>query len=198
MARIAGKLTAKSLGWDRNAIGAAVKKVPQDGGRVFIGRVVGIVSGLHETVNDDTSEVQTGLKGNFRGISSLPEMRAKMDGENPVMKDGVAVMEPTGEPITMTAGRCYLPGGIQEMVEGAYKGARQGDTNATVSFGVDLYAVPATNKAGYSYDADTVTEAATADPLDALLQSANALKALPGTKADEPAKVEDKSAKTGK
>lgn len=196
MARIAGKLTAKSLGWNRDEIGIAVKKVPQDGGRVFIGRIVGIVAGLHETVNEDTGEVQTGLKGNFRGVSSKPEM--KQDGNK---KDANGpVMIPTGDAITMTAGRCYLPGGIQEMIEGAYKEAAQSDKNATVSFGVDLYAIPANNKAGYSYDADTVTEAATADPLDALLQSANALKALPGAAVETAAitdetKADDKPAK---
>lgn len=185
MARIAGKLTAKSLGWDRNAIGIAVKRVPADGGRVFIGRIVGIVSGLHETVNEDSGEVQTGLKGNFRGVSSLPEYAQKIDNGGPVTDANGPVMIPTGDNVTMTAGRCYLPGGIQEMIEGAYKGAASGDKNATVQFGVDLYAIPATNKAGYSYDADTVTEASTADPLDALMQSANAVKLLPGTKPVE-------------
>lgn len=180
MARISGKLTAKSLGWDRNAIGTAVKKVPADGGRVFVGRIVGNVTGLHQSMNDETGEVQTGLKGNFRGISSLTETTTDAKGK----------VTDTGKPITMTAGRCYLPGGIQDMIEGAYADANQGDDKGnTVSFAVDLYAIPATNKAGYSYDADTVTDAASVDPLDLLLQSAAAIKALPG--ADEPAKIED-------
>jgi hypothetical protein len=180
MARISGKLTAKSLGWDRSTIGVAVKKVPADGGRVFIGRIVGNVAGLHETMDDQTGEVQTGLKGNFKGVSSLNEFVPKMDGESVVTdKAGVIVMVDTGKQITMTAGRCYLPSGIQDMIEGVYKEARQSDANATVSFGVDLYAIPSANKAGYSYDADTVTEAATSDPLDNLLAAAANIKALP-------------------
>ena len=176
MARISGKLTAKSLGWDRNAIGVAVAKVPADGGRVFVGRIAGEVTGLHQTMNDETGEVQTGLKGNFRGISSLFE------------KDDKGVE--TANRITMTAGRCYLPGGIQDMIEGAYASAIKDDEKATVMFTVDLYAIPATNKAGYGYDADTVTAASTVDPLDALLESAAAIKALPGT-APAPALTDD-------
>ena len=186
MARISGKLTAKSLGWDRNAIGTAVKKVPADGGRVFIGRIVGNVTGLHQSMNDETGEVQTGLKGNFRGISSLNEFVPETNAKGEPKKDakGETIMKDSGAPVTMTAGRCYLPGGIQDMIEGAYADANKGDDKGnSVSFAVDLYAIPATNKAGYSYDADTVTEANQVDPLDLLLQSAAAIRAIPGTTA---------------
>ena len=178
MARISGKLTGKALGWDRNAVGVAVAKVPADGGRVFIGRIAGTVSGLHQTVNDETGEVQTGLKGSFRGISSKFE---PMDSGN---KDanGAAIMVDSDKRVIVTAGRCYLPGGLQEMVEAAYAAATQGDGNAknTVDFALDLYAIPATNKAGYSYDGDTVMEASATDPLDTLFSIAASTKPMPG------------------
>ena len=178
MARISGKLTAKALGWDRNAIGAAVKKVPADGGRVFIGRIGGIVSGLHQTVNDDTGEVQTGLKGSFRGVSAMNETAPDGDKKD---ANGVPVMVDTGKPITVTAGRCYLPGGLQEMIEAAYAQATATDAKATINFALDLYGIPASNKAGYSYDGDTVSEATESDPLDMLFNGANATKPMPGS-----------------
>jgi len=169
MAKLSGKLTAKALGWDRVAIGSETKKVPAEGGRVPLGRIVGIVSGLKQTVNNDTGEVQNGLKGQFRGISTRNDA-----GEILAIKDNA----PQG--VTVTAGVCYLPGGIQEMIEGALAAAQETDPRATVHFGIDLFAIPATNKAGYSFDADNLVDAAEADPLDALLSSAAAtVAALP-------------------
>lgn len=148
---IVGKLTPRSLGWDRNALGTECAKVPADGGKVLIGRIVGIVSGFKETINGDTGEVQRGLKGNFRGISSK------------TIED---------EHITVTSGVCYLPGGIQEMIEGAFVAARETDAKATVNFAIDLFGIPATNKAGYSFKADNIVPATVTDPLAALLEQA--------------------------
>lgn len=188
MARISGKLTPKAIGWDRNAIGAAVKKVPQDSGRVFLGRIVGIVNGFKQTVSEETGEVQTGLKGSFRGLSSLNEVRPVLETVN---IDGKDVERPkrdandqivtldTGNKITTTAGVCYLPGGLQGMIEAAYNEAASADKNATVRFGLDLFAIPATNKAGYSFDADTLVEASENDPLADLLSSAGKQAELP-------------------
>lgn len=99
MARLSGKLTARTLGWDRIAIGAETKKVPADGGRVLLGRFAGIVSGLKQTVNNDTGEVQNGLKGQFRGLSTRNEKGESVD---------------VGKGLIVTAGVCYLPGGIQD------------------------------------------------------------------------------------
>ena len=177
MAKLSGKLTAKALGWDRNAIGPAVAKVPADGGRVHLGRVVGIVSGLKHTVNGDTGEIQNGLKGQFRGLSTRTDK-----GEIVEVGKGQAV----------TAGVCYLPGGIQEMIEGALAAAQESDARATVQFAIDLYAIPATNKAGYSFDAENLVEASESDPLDTLLSSAATVAAAalpaPEEKADEKPK----------
>lgn len=163
MARLSGKLTAKTLGWDRVAIGAEVKKVPAEGGRVLLGRFAGIVSGLKQTVNADTGEVQNGLKGQFRGLST---------------RDAKGEIVGIGKGETVTAGVCYLPGGIQEMIEGTLDAAKEDNEKATVQFAIDLYAIPATNKAGYSFDADTKIEAEEADPLDNLLAQAEEAPAL--------------------
>lgn len=159
---LVGKLSPKAMGWDRNKIGTEVAKVPADGGSVNLGRIVGVVSGLKQTVNGETGDIQTGLKGNFRGISSLE-----------------------GKP-AVTSGVCYLPGGIQEMLEGALASAKENDPRATVSFAIDLFAIPATNKAGYSFKADNIVEAGATDPLQSLLDQAAANKPL-ALAAAEPA-----------
>lgn len=204
MARISGKLSAKSMGWDRNAVGVAVGKVPAAGGRVFIGRIVGSITGLHNTFDEEKGEVQTGLKGEFRGVSSLFEQVPQKDAKGNPVKDakGEIVMVDSDKPITVTAGRCYLPSGLQDMLETAYKSAALSkndkgetvvDNTVSISFGVDLYAIPATNKAGYSYDGDTVIDAVQNDPLDMLLASAASAKPMPGlpAPADETAQIED-------
>jgi len=212
MARLSGKLTAKSLGWDRNAIGAAVGKLG-DNGRVHLGRIVGMVADIHTTVNETTGEIQKGLKGQFRGVSSVNEFTPVMveatdDNGATIMKDGKPVMKAkrdandvpvtvdTGKAITVTAGRCYLPGGLQDMIEGSLTTARASDDKATVQFGIDLFAIKAANAAGYSFDADTLIEAADVDPLDALLTSATsaAQAALPAP--DEAPAVEPTKAAT--
>lgn len=189
---IVGKLTAKSLGWDRFAIGGATKDttVPQR-----LATIVGIVSGLRQTVNNETGDIQTGLKGNFKGVSTLnvfvPE---KDDKGNDVMKDGKPVMRDTGEKIEVRSGVCYLPGGIQEMIEGELARVREHDPKATVSFGIDLFALKDTNKAGYTFKAETRVETAERDPLDMLMNAATGAAALPAPETtDEAADVEAKS-----
>lgn len=182
---LVGKLTPRSLGWDRNALGAETAKLPMDGGKLLIGRIVGIVAGFRETVDGETGDVSRGLKGNFRGISSKLSQVAKVNAKGePVLKDGKPVME-DGEPITVTSGVCYLPGGIQDMIEGAYLAAREADAKATVSFAIDLFGIPATNKAGYSFKADNIVAPSAADPLALLLEQAEANQAaLPAPDAD--------------
>jgi hypothetical protein len=153
------KLTMRALGWSRGKIEEAVGKVPSDGGRVLLGRVAGIIVGtkLAKDVND---EVIVGLKGNFRGVSSV-------DNE------------------TVTSGICFLPSGIQGMLESALAEARQKDQNATVQFAMDVYAIPAKNLAGYSFNADNILGNEDNDPLTALLADAN---------AKSPLQIENKAA----
>lgn len=183
--QIVGKLTAKSLGWDRFAIGNATKDTTQ---RQHMGLIAGVVSGLRQTVNNETGDIQTGLKGNFRGISTVDEMRpAKNKDGTDKVKDGKAVMEPTGEKLIVTSGVCYLPGGIQDMIEGTLAKAKEADPKATVSFALDLYCVKDTNKAGYTFQAETKLEAAERDPLDILIEQARGPAALTDQSASEDA-----------
>lgn len=173
MARLSGKLTAKTLGWGREEIGPAVKAIPQTE-RVLIGRYAGIVSGIKELVNDDTGEVQTGLKGQFRGLSTLDDA-----GENVGVDEKG---EPQGK--TVTAGVCYLPSGLQDIVEGSYRQAIEQDPRATITFVMDVYALFSGNQAGYTYESEMVTEAEENDPLDVLLGSAVDVAAIEdGTKS---------------
>lgn len=166
---LVGKLTPRTLGWDRNRIGTEVAKVPMDGGKVLLGRIVGIVSGLKQTIDKETGDISSGLKGNFKGISSLDE--------KPPVNSGV----------------CYLPGGIQEMLEGSLAQAKENDSKATVRFAIDLFAIPATNKAGYSFKADNIVEASETNPLDDLLNEATRIKAL----ADQSGGATTEGAATG-
>lgn len=185
MARLSGKLTPRALGWTRNMIGIRAEKMT-DAARLPLGRIVGIVSGIHESVDEESGEVRTGLKGQFRGVSTLKVQVEKKDKNGAVvMKDGAPVMVDTDENITVTAGRCYLPSGLQDMIEGAYRAAVKDDPKATVSFGLDLFAMKASNKAGYTFDGDTLVEAEQDDPLSALLEQANETKALPAPVAVE-------------
>ena len=147
--KVDGKLSPRALGWDRDTISAAIKKItPSD--RVLIGRFGGVVAGLKMTENAKDGSVQIGLKGNFRGISSI------LDGK--------------GEPIRSESGVCYIPGGIQEMIEGNYSIAREQDKNATVTFLVDLYAIHANNPVGYTFTAETVVEPGENNQLDMLFE----------------------------
>lgn len=170
---LVGKLTPKALGWDRNKIGSEVAKVPADGGKVLLGRFAGIVAGLRQTVNNDTQEVQSGLKGNFRGISSIDKSE-------------------------VTSGVCYLPGGIQDMIEGALAAAKEADAKATVNFAIDLFAIPATNKAGYSFKADNIVAPNAADPLAMLLEQAEQNSKAAALPAPEAAAETEKAATKAK
>jgi len=188
MARLSGKLTARALGWTRNMIGIRTEKM-SDTARLPLGRVVGIVSGLHDTLNEETGQIMTGLKGQFRGVSTLFVQTEKKNNKGEVVKDkdGNVELIDTDEKIVVTAGRCYLPSGLQDMIEGSYREAIKDDPKATVSFAIDLFAMKAKNKAGYTFDGDTLVEAAADDPLAALLEAADEMKALPAPKAEEPA-----------
>lgn len=170
MARLTGKLTPKSLGWDRMNIALALSTTPPSE-RVLLGMIGGVVTGFKETVDDDKGEIYRGLKGSFKGVS------VKAD--------------PDGVIIENRSGVCYLPGGIQDMIESAWNVATDvtngGDAKATVSFVINLFAIHATNKAGYSFEADNLIAASKIDPLDALLERAKPQGAIPSLEAETPA-----------
>lgn len=174
---IVGKLTAKTLGWDRATLQQATLHTTSP---VLMATVVGIVSGLRQNVNDETGDITTGLKGNFRGVSTRAPMvdtGTKDANDVPIFApvtdaDGKAML------IEARSGVCYLPSGLQDMIEGAYSQAVERDPKATVSFGLDLYCLKDTNKAGYTFKAETKVAAEERDPLDMLMEQVRAPVAL--------------------
>jgi hypothetical protein len=184
------------MGWHRSAIEAGI--VRPDGskisGKILLGRIAGMISGLKQTVDKENGDIQTGLKGNFRGISTKTIWVEKRDKEGKVVtdKDGNKVMEDTGVAVVVSSGVCYLPGGIQEMLEGALKEAQAKDAKAIVNFTIDLFALPSTNRAGYTFSADNIVDTSASDPLDMLLSQAADRKALPAPGDVPTVPVEDK------
>lgn len=155
--RLEQKLTIRALGWTRGKIEEAVGQVPRDTGRVLLGRIAGVVVGT-KNAKDMNDDIITGLKGNFRGQSAL-----EVDGVSGAL---------------VTSGVCFLPGGIQGMIEQDLADAKQHDANATVRFAFDVYAKPATNKAGYTFDAENLLPGEQADPLTELLVAAEQAQPL--------------------
>ncbi len=141
------KLTVATLGWKRRNIEEAVEKIT-DKDRVLLGRIAGVAVGL-KSAKDVNEDIIYGLKGNFRGQSAM-----------------------TGEMVS--SGVCFLPAGIQGMLESELADARKNDTNATIRFAVDIYAIRSKNKAGYSFNADNILPSETADPVSELLMQAQA------------------------
>jgi hypothetical protein len=145
------KLTVATLGWKRRNIEEAVEKI-SDTDRVLLGRIAGVAVGTKAS-KDVNDELIYGLKGNFRGQNVT-----------------------TGEMVS--SGVCYLPSGIQGMIEQDLADARQQDPNATVRFAVDIFAIRAKNKAGYSFNADNILPSETGDPVSGLLDQAQKLSPL--------------------
>jgi len=143
--RLEQKLTVATLGWKRRNIEEAVEKIT-DTDRVHLARIAGVAVGL-KAAKDVNEDIIYGLKGNFRGQSML-----------------------TGEMVS--SGVCFLPAGIQGMLESELADARKEDPNATVRFAVDIFAIRAKNKAGYSFNADNILPSETADPVSELLTQA--------------------------
>lgn len=163
---LVGKLSPKALGWDRIAIATAVGKVAADGSQpVLLGRFVGVVTGLKPIENEKTGDVSYGLKGSFKAVSSVADA-------NGVLKE-------------VRSGVCYLPGGIQDIVEAAWLAASEKDEKkrASIQFAMDIYAIPAANAAGYTFKADNIVDAQAGDATDAIMVAAQGVKPMPGLPA---------------
>lgn len=157
---IVQKLTVKSMGWDRGEILTAVKKTKADGTeKTLIGRFGGIVTSLRQSVDAETGDIRSGLKGEFRGISS---------------KGAV-----------LTSAICYLPGGLQALAESSLEKAQSVNERATVEFMMDVFAIPDTNKAGYTFTGETIVEANSVDHLSKMFEEANSIKSLESPKQEK-------------
>lgn len=141
MSKILPKMSIKTLGANPKA--ASVNLEKEKAKRVPMVRIMGIARGIKAAVGNDGDPV-FGLTGQFEGVNIE-----------------------TGE--TAQSGVLYLPSGIQELIQDPLESAiNAGDKTAAVQFAVDLYAVSATNKAGYSFEADNLAAPEREDPFAAL------------------------------
>lgn len=151
------KMSVKTIGANPSRAKTENRKVP-------LGRFYGVARGIIMKV-DNRGEPITGLTGDFYGVN--------ID---------------TGE--KYQSGVLYLPGGIHEML---VNGVDQGETNdkgkpvyTPVEFGFDVWATPASNPIGYSYEATPLLEARVSDPIADLEEKfADLPKALPAPKEEK-------------
>lgn len=142
-------------------LGANPKKAAAgDNLRIPLIRVLGVASGI-KAATDARGDPVFGLTGQFEGTNIE-----------------------TGE--TAQSGVLYLPGGIQELLQGPLETAIADDKNARIQFAYDIFAVSASNPAGYSFEAENLIEVEREDPF-AAMRAELATKSLP--KLPAPAKA---------
>lgn len=149
---IISKLSVKTMGCNP-ALGKE--------GRVHIARIFGVASGI-KTAKGQNGDPVMGLTGDFRG------QRPDKPGD------------------TWQSGVLYLPSGINELVLDAVD-TGEVDKNdkpiyAEVQFAFDIFAKPASNPAGYQYEASPVIDAKETDKMAEL---AAQLPPMPGAPALE-------------
>lgn len=139
-------------------------------------RVMGVATGLKQAV-DMNGEPTFGLVGQFLAINIAEEIEKPGSGE-------------------YTSGVLYLPGGLQELVQAPLE-VQMNDpdkaiaNSASVQFSMDVFSVPATNKSGYSFEADLLGDAVRADPFAAIKATIGETKlpALPSPDAIKKAQA---------
>lgn len=156
--KLIAKMSVKALGCNPRA---AAAKAKDDTSPVVLCAIFGIADGV-KSGEDNKGSVWTCLTGRFEGTN--------LQGEAPE---------------TFQSGKLFLPGGIQEVIEGAVK--EMGDSGS-VQFALELRAVRADNPIGYSYQAVPLVAPKQNDALGALRERVAAriprlgaveLKALP-------------------
>lgn len=138
--------------------------------KIFLCRVLGTATGIK--VADRDGEAVFGLTGQFEGHTAKGEV--------------------------FSSGVLYLPSGIQDLIQSPLENALNEDKSASVQFALDIYAISASNKAGYSFSAETLTAPET-DPFAALRDKIS--KPLPGSTAApqiEAPKTDEEKAPKGK
>lgn len=139
---IVAKLSVKTMGCNA----AAVKGMPE-GQKAELCRIYGMVMDV-EQKEDKFKEgaFVTKFQGTFEGIN----------------------LE-TGE--IFRSGVLYLPAGISETMEAAFKQIQLQDKTAQVQFAFEIRSVKAGNPIGYSYEAQAIRRPSKDDPLAELRQS---------------------------
>ncbi len=121
------KMSIKTLGGNPNL---AAKGENEPAKRVLMCRVFGEARGIKAATGNNGDPV-FGLTGQFTGINAA-------DGKE------------------YQSGVLYLPSGVQELIQDTLeKEINDGNAKAVVEFALDLFAVSATNKAGYSFAAES-------------------------------------------
>jgi hypothetical protein len=118
----------------------AVTLLPDGQNRMLMGTVIGVVSKVI-TRTMPTGDVYEGLSGNFEAIPTDPKL--------PTIRSGVL----------------YLPDGFFELIADPLKTIQQADETATLTFGLEVYAVKAGNPQGYSWEYVQLGQPAKDDPL---------------------------------
>lgn len=154
---IIAKLSVKTMGCNP-ALGKE--------GRVHIARIFGVANGI-KIAKGTNGDILYGVTGDFRG------QRPDKPGE------------------TWQSGVLYLPAGINELVLNAVD-TGEVDKNdkpvyAEIQFAFDVFSKPASNPAGYQYEATPIVDAKETDKMAEL---AAALPPMPGA---EPAAIADDS-----
>jgi hypothetical protein len=151
------KLSVKALGCD--------PRLAKGSNRQVLCRIYGKAQGLKHGEDKQRGDVWTALQGTFEGVN---------------VQDG---SEDYGK--TLRSGKLFLPGGIQDVIEGAVKDIAKSASaeTASVVFAVELSSVKAANPIGYSYEARNLVPRTTQDEMATLRQmvedKAGKLKALP-------------------
>lgn len=138
---IKNKLVVKDLGNP-----SLVKLMEGEKAKHVLGTIMGIATSVGRKADKtDPTKIHTFLKGTFEGMPSDP----KAD--------------------IVSSGVCYLPEGIQAMIESKLEGEHAADS---VQFALEVATVKATNAAGYTWAVTPMVAASEADPLQALRQQA--------------------------
>jgi hypothetical protein len=157
-------MTVKSAGFNPKQILALPEA---DRKPVVMGSIMGITSGLKFGEDTKTGRTYVALIGDFIAKNYNEPNRTYMGG------------------------KLFLPEGIHDRIVSATEG--EGVLNAKgkpvynqVEFAIEILVVPANNPQGYSYQGKALVEAKPSDPLQALLEKANAHQlALAAPKAEE-------------
>lgn len=153
--KVLGKLTIASMNTRPKRAHKDVNNI-----KTPLCRIMGTATGLKAAL-DTKGETVFGLTGQFLGINvDQAAAHAKDPKENP--DDG-----------EYTSGVCYLPGGIQELIQTPLEALLNSEdkvtaNNASLEFAMDLFAVPATNAAGYSFEGALLGQMGQADPFAAI------------------------------